>query len=143
MSKLTAVDAGTMLEAAIAGSPYISFSGMRIEAVDPAAGTLTMSMPARPELMRGSGAEGMFHGGPIAALIDTAGDFVVAVAAGGVVPTINFRVDYLRPATGAALTAIATLRKAGRTVGVADVDIFDSSGKLCAVGRGTYSGIAG
>ncbi len=143
MSDITVSDAQAMLDEAIAGSPFIMFAGMTVESVEPEAGRVTLVMPARPELMRGSGAEGMFHGGPIAALIDTAGDFAVAVAAGGVVPTINFRVDYLRPATGSSLKAVATLRKAGRTVGVADVDVFNEAGKLCAVGRGTYSDQAG
>lgn len=143
MSRITADEARELLERAIAESPYISFSNITVEAVDVDADELTLSMPTRPELMRGSGVDGMFHGGGIAALIDTAGDFVVAVAVGGVVPTINFRVDYLRPATGVALKAVARLRKAGRTVGVADVDVLDANGRLCAVGRGTYSGVAG
>jgi uncharacterized protein (TIGR00369 family) len=58
---------------------------------------------------------------------------------GGGVPTINFRVDFLRPASNTALTATATTRRLGRTVAVVDVDVHDDNGKLCAVGRGTYS----
>ncbi len=59
------------------------------------------------------------------------------------VPTINFRVDYLRPARGTELKAVAKVRKAGRTVGLADVDVYDAAGRLCAVGRGCYSGVKG
>ena len=61
-----------------------------------------MRMPMRPELERGPGS-GQFHGGPIAAFIDTVGDYVLAMLLGGGVPTINFRVDFLRPAVSAAL----------------------------------------
>ena len=132
-----------LLDEAIAASPFISFSGLRVVSVDPEAGEVVVTMPARAEFMRAGNGDDMFHGGPIAALIDTAGDFVIAIGAGGVVPTINFRVDYLRPARGPELRAVAKLRKAGRTVGLADVDVYDSAGKLCAVGRGCYSGVKG
>ena len=36
---------------------------------------------------------------------------------GDAVPTINYRVDYLRPATGHEIRARAMVRRAGRTVG--------------------------
>ena len=75
--------------------------------------------------------------------IDVAGDFALALVVGGPVPTINLRVDYLRPATHTGLTATARVRRAGRTVGVVDVDVHDDSGKLVAVGRGCYSATPG
>jgi uncharacterized protein (TIGR00369 family) len=54
------------------------------------------------------------------------------------VPTVNFRTDYLRPAINTSLRAVATVRRAGRTVGVVDVDVLDDQDKLVAVGRGTF-----
>jgi acyl-coenzyme A thioesterase PaaI-like protein len=33
----------------------------------------------------------------------------------------------------------ATVRRLGRTVGVADVDIFNDKGALLAIGRGSYA----
>jgi uncharacterized protein (TIGR00369 family) len=54
-------------------------------------------------------------------------------------PTVNFRVDYLRPAIDTALIAVARVRRAGKSVGVADVDVFNEKGVLLAIGRGTYS----
>jgi uncharacterized protein (TIGR00369 family) len=125
-------------------SPFIAFLGLRATALDVAAGTVTMTMPMRPELARGGpGAAQMFHGGPVASFIDTVGDFAVAAAVGGGVPTMNFRVDYLRPSVGAALTATATARRIGRSVAVVDIDVFDAEGRLCAIGRGTYSTTVG
>jgi len=97
-----------------------------------------MKMPLRPEFERRAGT-GQFHGGPIAALIDIAGDYAVVLKSGGGVPTINFRVDYLRPASNTTLTATAVARRIGRTVAVVDIDVTDDNGKLCAIGRGTYS----
>ena len=54
-------------------------------------------------------------------------------------PTINFRVDYLHPAVNTALTATARVRRAGRSVGVVDVDVSDAKGNLLAIGRASYS----
>src|SRR5207245_3257657 len=80
-----------------------------------------------------------FHGGPIAAFIDIVGDFAVGMAVGGGVPTINLRIDYVRPAMGSALTATARVRRSGRTVALDDVDVHDEPQSLVAVGRGTCS----
>ena len=123
-------------------SPFIAFMRMRAKAVEPEKETVVLEMPMRPEFERGKGT-GQYHGGVIATFIDVAGDFAVALVVGGPVPTINLRVDYLRPATQTNLTATARVRRAGRTIGVVDIDIHDDNGKLVAVGRGTYSSIPG
>ena len=95
-------------------------------------------MPMRPELERRIGTA-QFHGGPIAAFIDVVGDFAVGMAVGGGVPTINLRIDYLKPAVGSLLTGTARVRRTGRTVALVDVDVHDERQSLVAVGRGTYS----
>ena len=122
----------------VQGSPFIAFMNLELLDVDVEAGAVSMKMPMRPEFERGGPVGGQFHGGPIAALIDTVGDFAVAMVVKGGVPTINFRVDYLRPSTGTHLVAKARTRRVGRTVGVVDIDVFDDQGRLTAVGRGCY-----
>ncbi len=119
-------------------SPFISFCGMTCEEIWPEEDKVLVRMPMRPEMERAPGT-GQWHGGPIASLIDVAGDFALAMVLGGGVPTINFRTDYLRPATGDSLAATAWVRRAGRTVGVVDIDVHDEEGRLVAVGRGCYS----
>ena len=119
-------------------SPFIRFCAMTCEASRPEEDEVVIRMPMRPELERSPGTA-QYHGGPIASLIDVAGDFALALGLGGAVPTINFRTDYLRPAFGASLVATARVRRAGRTVGVVDVDVHDEEGRLVAVGRGCYS----
>ena len=79
-----------------------------------------------------------YHGGAIASLIDIAGDYALWAMLGYGVPTINIRIDYLRPASDTRLRAQARVRKAGKTVGVVDIDVLDDQGRLIAVGRGTY-----
>ena len=123
-------------------SPFIAFMNLELLSVDAKAGEIAMKMPMRPEFERG-GVAGQFHGGPIAALIDTVGDFAVAIAVKGGVPTINFRVDFLRPSTGTYLVARARTRRVGRTVAVVDIDVFDDQDRLTSVGRGCYSSQVG
>jgi len=125
------------IQAVLDGSPFIRFFGMKVVSADPANATLVLAMELRPELER-RGGSGQWHGGALAGLIDTAGDFAVAMGLGAPVQTINFRVDYLRPAMTARLEATAKVRRAGRTVAIADIDVHDSEGRLVAIGRGTY-----
>ena len=118
-------------------SPFSRFFGIRVAAIDILAATIVLAMELRPELERREGS-GQWHGGALAGLIDTAGDFALALGLGTPVPTINFRVDYLRPATTPRLTATATVRRTGRTVAVVDIDVADAEGRLVAIGRGCY-----
>ncbi len=122
-------------------SPAIEVLGMEDVTVD-AAGIVTGHLPLKAQHERGAGT-GQFHGGPLASFIDTIGDLAVAAAVGGGVPTINLRIDYLKPATGPRLAAKATVRRLGRTVAVCDIDVFDAKGSLVAIGRATYGSQAG
>jgi uncharacterized protein (TIGR00369 family) len=126
------------VQAIFDASPFLGFLQLRAVALDHDAGTLTVTMPMRPELERRLGTA-QFHGGPIAAFIDIVGDFAVGMTVGGGVPTINLRIDYLKPAVGTLLTGIARVRRMGRTVALVDVDVHDEKLSLIAVGRGTYS----
>ena len=126
------------VQAIFDASPFLGFLQLRAVALDHGAGTLTVTMPMRPELERRMGTA-QFHGGPIAAFIDIVGDFAVGMAVGGGVPTINLRIDYLKPAVGTLLTGTARVRRTGRTVALVDVDVHDEKQSLVAVGRGTYS----
>jgi len=119
-------------------SPFIRFLGLTVIEADPARQVVTMTLPMRPEFERLAGS-GQWHGGPIAAVIDTVGDYALVMSIGRPLPTINFRVDYLRPAVNTVLTATARVRRAGRSVGVVDVDVTDAEGRLIAVGRASYA----
>ena len=131
----------TLIEAILGASEAIVALGITLEDLAADGETVVLRMPHRLDLTRQGG--DIYHGGPVASLIDIAGDMVVAVRAGGGVPTISLRVDYLRPCTGPFLLATARLRRHGRTISVSDVDVHDDQGRLCAVGRGTYSSMVG
>ncbi len=118
-------------------SPYIRFLGLTVASLDVTNAGLVLDMAMKAELERGEGT-GQFHGAPIAGLIDTAGACLVGAVTGSGAPTIDFRVDYLRPATGTRLSAAATARRVGRTVAVIDIDVKDDQDRLVAVGRGSF-----
>ena len=130
------------IQAMLDSSPFIKFLGLRVIDLDGEALSITLRMPARREICRGPKGD-QLHGGAIASLIDTAGDYALALVVGAAVPTINYRVDYLRPAFGDGVEATATVRRAGRTIGVVDIDVVDEQRRLVAVGRGCYSMVAG
>jgi uncharacterized protein (TIGR00369 family) len=134
VAALSAADIQKMLDV----SPFNVFLGLIVVSADPVKQEVTMRSPMRPEFERRPGSK-QWHGGVIASLIDTAGDFAVGMMVGRGLPTVNFRVDYLKPAVDTALVAVSRVRRAGKSVGVADVDVFDEEGALLAVGRGTYS----
>jgi uncharacterized protein (TIGR00369 family) len=126
------------LQERLGQSPFIRFLGLVVTEADSARQTVTMIAPMRPEFERIAGS-GQWHGGPVAAVIDTVGDYALVMTIGRPLPTINFRVDYLRPAMNTALTVTAHVRRAGRSVGVVDVDVIDANGALVAIGRATYA----
>jgi uncharacterized protein (TIGR00369 family) len=130
------------LESLLADSPFQRLLGLRLEAFDLAAQSVTIRSIYGPNIERSSGT-GQYHGGVIASLIDIAGDFALIAVLGYGVPTINFRVDYLRPAAKTDLFAHARVRRAGRTIGVVDIDVLDAAGRLIALGRGCYGTQAG
>ena len=126
------------VQALLDASPFIAFSGLTVVSADAEKGEITMRAPFRPEFERKAGTD-QWHGGPIAAVIDTVGDFALGMLLGRGLPTVNFRVDYLRPAINTALVAKAVVRRNGRSIGVADVDVFNDAGVLLAIGRASYA----
>jgi uncharacterized protein (TIGR00369 family) len=75
----------------------------------------------------------------LSTLIDLAGHAAVAVKIGKMAPTIDLRIDYLRPSIGESIVARARLLKVGRLLARVDVDVTDAQGRLIAVGRGSFS----
>ena len=118
-------------------SPFNAFLDLEVVSANPEKQEVVMRLKMRPEFERLAGS-GQWHGGPIAAAIDIVGDYALAMLFGKPLPTINLRVDYLRPAKDA-LTLAARIRRSGKTVGVVDVDVLDQAGALVAIGRANYS----
>jgi uncharacterized protein (TIGR00369 family) len=126
------------LQQRLAQSAFIGFLNLTVLTADPAKEEVVMRAEMRPEFERLKGS-GQWHGGPIAAVIDTVGDYALVMLLGRPLPTVNFRVDYLRPAIGTALVVTAKVRRNGRLVGVVDIDVENEAGQLVAIGRATYA----
>jgi uncharacterized protein (TIGR00369 family) len=127
------------LKLEMARAPYHAFLQPDPLSVDEAAGLVSILFRARPEFRRAHDSED-WHGGVIAALCDIAAHAAVAVRLGDMAPTIDLRIDYLAPARGD-LIAKGKLLRLGRSIGRADVEITDPSGKLVAVGRAVFSAL--
>jgi uncharacterized protein (TIGR00369 family) len=118
-------------------SPFQQLFDLSCTRLERAVGEVEIAMGYTASVERAAGSR-QYHGGAIASLIDIAGDYALWALLGYGVPTINIRIDYLRPASATRLRARARVRKSGRTVGVVDIDVLDDQDRLIAVGRGTY-----
>jgi uncharacterized protein (TIGR00369 family) len=125
------------LTADLAESPFIRALALDVLRHDRTAGELVIRAPFLPGHERKAGTR-QWHGGPIAALIDTVGDYVAAAELGRALPTIDLRVDYLRPAIDTDLVVTSKLRRLGRTVAVVDIEVANEKGVLVALGRCVY-----
>lgn len=121
----------------IGQTPFHQWLLPELTEVDEAAGSVTIRLAIRPEFCR-LPQRPEVHGGVVAALMDITGHAAVAAKVLHSVATVDMRVDYLRLAGGTALTAVGTIVKIGRTIGVVDIRMTDDQTRLVAIGRATY-----
>ena len=118
-------------------APFHAFLQPEPVSIDAVNGLVEIRVASRPEFRRAYDVED-WHGGLIAAIIDICGHAAVAVNTGRVSPTIDLRIDYIAAARGD-LKAIGRAIRIGRSIGRADVEVRDGSGRLIATGRGAFS----
>ena len=130
------------LQALMDTVPLHRVLGFRVEALElgEAGAKLSVSGVTGGNAARQDNAD-QAHGGAIATLLDTTATFAASAALGRTVPTAMLSVDYLRPAGGGSMTAMATVRKLGRSLTLVDVELI-ASGKLAAVARCSLSSAA-
>lgn len=117
--------------------PFHALLGLSPIRADPGTGEVEIRMENRPELGLAHDSDAV-HGGVLAALVDITAHATVACATNTVAPTIDLRVDYVRPAHGDALFATGTPIRIGRTIARVDVHISSQSGVVACLGRGTF-----
>jgi len=83
---------------------------------------------------------GVLHGGVIASIADEAAwhALIHAHQAHRNMTTTELKVNYLRPMAGDKVLARAYVLRAGKTLGVTRVDLFDAHRRLSAVAVVTY-----
>ena len=72
------------------------------------------------------------HGGILAAIVDVAADYAIAIEFGRPVPTIDLRVDYHKAAMPGDLTAKARIVRMGSQYSTAEAYVYDKDGALVA-----------
>ena len=98
---------------------------------------VSVECPLREEFLNSTG---VLHGGVIASVADEAAWHALIHAYQGDRPTTTteLKINYLRPITGKKLTGRAYALRAGKTLFVARVDLFDAQKRLSAVSLVTY-----
>jgi uncharacterized protein (TIGR00369 family) len=131
--------------------PFHAYMGVTAAHASP--GRCVLRVPPKEEFV-GNPLVPAIHGGIISALIDLAGGAALFVDLKMPTPTVDMRVDFIRPAiAGRALSADARVKSLGRTVAFVDVDVHQPPGeaaefpanadvdgaRLVAQGRCVYS----
>jgi len=130
--KLTA----TQVEEKLRRGPYHQWLGLKVVSVGE--GEIELTATWREEWVVNPDRK-YTHGGILAALVDLTADWALVSKTGRGVPTIDLRVDYHRAAMPGDLTAKGKVIKFGNQFSVAEAQVFDKDGALCASGRGVYS----
>lgn len=116
------------------GVKFNRSAGMRVLRWDPDG--IEMTMPFTEAL---SAHEGVFHGGVVSALIDTAGSGAVIAGhdftKGSLLSTVSMSVQYLAPARGHEAIAYARCVRRGSRLHFAEVDVRMPDGRVCARGQ--------
>jgi uncharacterized protein (TIGR00369 family) len=137
----TPADALAALRKELAHPPFHAVLAPEALSADAERGEVRIRLPYQPSFGRAAGSDAI-HGGVIAALADLAAHAAVAVQIGRMAPTIDLRIDYLRPAPGHDLYATATTLRVGRAVARVDVVIGGADTAPYAVARGSFSTLA-
>ena len=120
------------LAEAINAKGFTGAAGFRVVAIQP--GYAEVALPRRDDLLQFFG---HFHGGVITALADQAAGMAVTsgLPRGRIGVTVELKINFLEPASGAELLARAKTLKMSGSIGVATVEIFSKDGAretLCA-----------
>jgi uncharacterized protein (TIGR00369 family) len=85
-------------------------------------------------------AAGGTHGAVLFKLLDDAAFFAAnSVQKEFFLLTLNFNINYVRPAISGKLTAKGKLKTVTRQYLTAEAEVFNAQGKLCAFGSGTFA----
>jgi uncharacterized protein (TIGR00369 family) len=119
----------------LAAQGFSVMLGAELQAFEP--GRAELSLPIAAKLLQQNG---FVHGGVLSYLADNALTYAGGSVLGTDVLTAEYKINYLRPAKGERLRAVASVVGSGRTQAVCCCDVFVEAGgqwKLCAAAQGT------
>ena len=121
----------------LSNNPVVEFVGIKLMEVVP--GRSNLVLPYREELRNSMG---VMQGGILGVLADVAGGVslysVLPDPVKVVIPTIEFKLNFLRPAGGKDVMAHGRVAHHGRRIAVCQVDLSTESETLLATGLFTY-----
>ena len=123
-----------------AGAPVAKLVGFRLTSVEP--GKATFELEAGPQH---ANPMGTLHGGVLCDVADAAMGIAYAstLGDGESFTTLELKINFLRPFRNGTLTATARVVKAGRTIGLAECDVTDATGRLIARAMSTCMTLRG
>ena len=128
-------------EDGLAAPPVATHLGLRL--VELEAGKSRFELDVDPE--KHANPMGTVQGGVLVALADGAMGvaYATALEEGESFTTLEIKMNYLKPVWAGKLTAIGTVVKAGRTIGLTECAITDESGSLVAFATSTCMTLRG
>ena len=121
----------------LSNNPVVEFVGIKLLEVVP--GRSNLVLPHREELKNSMG---LLQGGILGVLADVAGGVslysVLPDPVKVVIPTIEFKLNFLRPAGGKVVIARGRVAHHGRRIAVCQVDLSTEAETLLATGLFTY-----
>ena len=126
------------IERSFARQTIMQLIGAELSRVEP--GVVEITLPFRSDLTQ---QHGHLHAGIVTTIADTACGYAAygLMPAGSEVLSVEFKVNFLRPARGETFIARAEVIKAGRTLTVVRADVFSTTGnddkELVATMQGT------
>ena len=125
------------IAAKLANNPIVNFMSIGLREVT--SGEATLVLKHREELRNSMG---LLQGGILGVLADVAGGVslysVLTDPLQVVIPTVEFKLNFLRPAKGGDLVARGRVVHSGRQIAVCQVEISSEDGVLLATGVFTY-----
>ncbi|HPC86679.1 MAG TPA: PaaI family thioesterase [Smithellaceae bacterium] len=121
----------------LAAQPFSVLIGAELTGF--AVGSAEIKVPIRPQLKQ---QHGFLHGGVVSYAADNALTYVGGSVLGPAVVTLEFKINYVRPALGDAIVARAKAVYVGRNQAVCRCDVFVVDGgeeSLCAIAQGTIN----
>ena len=124
-------------QSALDHQPFSRHLGTELLALEQ--GRAVLALTIRPEFLQ---QHGFVHGGIVSYLIDNALTFAGGSVLGENVLTVEFKVNYIRPARGERLVATAVVEGSGARLAVCRCEVIMTEGgkeSRCAVGQGTIA----
>lgn len=118
----------------LAEQPFSVLIGSALDRLE--AGQAELSLTLRDDHLQ---QHGFAHGGVVSYLADNALTYAGGTVLGDSV-TLEFKINYVRPAIGEKLIARARVKASGKSQAVCDCDVYairDGAEKLCATAQGT------